>query len=253
MFERKGIIIEFVGPPGSGKTTSSLVFAEQLRKKGLIVLLREDLKLYVKNKGLISKLRLFVNTLFFKGPILIHFTIKLALHKIFSFDAIYRYLKLSFYNLALSEFRRQTKADIIILDQWIIQEIWSATIFKRTDYYKLLKKMERFYFRTDTVIYLEADAVTASTRIEFRQNGLSRFDRMSPIVREQQIEKYNMYLFQLYNISPCQVKHVLPANQLPSHNASAFISHLTVFFKRELLEMRSEVRQKSRIHKTIEL
>ena len=230
MSDGKGIIIEFVGPPGSGKTTSCKVFAEQSRRRGLTVLERDDLKNYINDIGKIRIVLLSIKTAFVKGPLVLYFISLLAFNRIFSSDSIYRFLKLSFYDMALKELRRASKFDMIILDQWIIQEIWSATIFKRTNYFKLLKHMRYFYFKTDAVIFFKADAVTTSSRISRRQNGLSRFDKMTPSVRIHQIRKYSLYLFQLYSISTCSHKYILPADKLPSKNAPLFISSLNAFF-----------------------
>ena len=253
MVERKGIIVEFVGLPGSGKTTNSLLFAEQLRRVGLVVMVREDLKQYIKKLGLPGKLRLFVNTLFLKGPRVIHFTAILALNRIFSIDAIWRYLKISFFNSALNKFRQQSNVDVIILDQWIIQEIWSATIFNSTNYSKLLKYMKWFYFKTDTVIYFQTDTATSVKRIGKRTNGMSRFDGMVPKFCKQELDKYNTYLLQLFDLSDCQYKYVYSADQLPEYNSLVFIKNLNVFFSPEKLNEETERRHLSITYKTLEV
>jgi thymidylate kinase len=225
------IVVECVGPPGSGKTTNCKSFSSLLQKKNLNVCLSDDLKAYIRKMTKGRKLFLLAETLVFRGHLLLFYTAALAFNKIYSFDSIYRYFRLSIFNQALQRLIKNKEVDIVILDQWIIQELWSATIFKLPSYAKVKNHLKRFYFKTDFVLYFDVAAEIASERISNRSTRLSRFDLMGPDKRLEELLKYNGYLFELYQNSGCKQKHLFTTDQSPDQNAGKFFRHLKKFTK----------------------
>jgi thymidylate kinase len=222
----KAIVIEFVGPPGAGKTTCCQYFTERLEKRGLKVYTLQDLKDYIRNLSLLEKLFLSIKAGVFRSHTLLFYTLSLAYNRIISADSIYRYIRLTLFDLALKQFKKKKDVDIVILEQWIIQELWSATIFKLKSYNRVRKHLSRFFFKTDFVFYFDIDVRTASERIRVRNMGKSRFDKMDPQKRIEELMKYKTYLYQLYEISDCKRKYSLAGENSPEKNAELFVQHI---------------------------
>ncbi|MFC5269486.1 hypothetical protein [Adhaeribacter terreus] len=224
--QRKTTIVEFVGSPGVGKTTSCNCFTEMLQAKGLHVCQSEDLKTYFRNLGRRQKLQLFCNTLFMKAFTLIKYTTILARYKIYSLNSVYRFLRLSVFQAALDQMIKTRKVDLVLLDQWMIQELWSATIFKTDAMQQLQTELKEFYFKTDYLFYFDLDVETAAGRIENRSTNRSRFDRMTPEKRLAEMKKYNAYLHGLFQHADCLEKHTLSTEQSPYQNGELFLKLL---------------------------
>ena len=79
---------------------------------------------------------------------------------------------------------------------------------------------------TDIPLYFDIDTAIASERMEFRPTFNSRFDEMGIEKRNQELIKYNKYLFQLFANSGCKNKHVLSTLQSPTENAAHFVKIL---------------------------
>ena len=229
LFRKVAIVIEFVGSPGAGKTTSCRHFSEMLQQKNLKVCQSQDIKDYILELSLLKKLVLFSETMLLKGRLLFLYPVILALNKAFTLHAVYRYVRLAVFNQALAKMVKTRGIDVVLLDQWVIQELWSATIFKLEKFDKVLKQLQKFYLETDLVFYFSINPETASERISGRDTNLSRFDGMSPEKRVEALSKYSNYLYQLYEMSDCGHKHVLLAEQNPSENAGYFYKQLKQF------------------------
>jgi thymidylate kinase len=225
-FKNRTLIIEFVGPPGAGKTTCCECFSEALKEKNFKVLMTKEIKDYIHDMNFFSKFYFFSKVLLSRFHILSFYIFILAYNRIYSANSIYRYVRLSVFNLVLNKFIKSRDVDIVLLDQWVIQELWSATIFKLKTYHKVGRYLKMFYFKVDFVMYFDIDIATASERIELRKTKFSRFDRMDPDKRLIELKKYNAYLFQLFKNSDCCQKFVLSANQSPLENAEIFIQYL---------------------------
>lgn len=221
------IVVEFVGPTGGGKTTNCQSFSDLLKKKNLKVAVFSDLKKYFYGQKYSRRFYIFLNTIRIHGVDFLKYTLLLAFHGIYSFDALYRYIKLCVFNAALQDFVRTQTIDIVLLDQWSIQGLWSATIFNLKSHRKLQEKLRKFYFQTDYVLYFDIDAVTASERIGARNTGRSRFDKMSLEKRMAEFEKHNGYLFELYKNSNCGNKYVFSTLESPVKNAETFLAFLS--------------------------
>ena len=212
----KGVVVEFVGPTGSGKTTNCLYFSKLLKDNGLEVYVFSDLKKYLYSLKYHKKILILLKTLFYYSHHFLRFSVTLAYHGIFSFNSNIRYIKLCIFNMGLQHFLINRNVDVIIIDQWIIQGLWSATIFKLKSCERIQYALQQFYFKSNIVLYFDIDAATASERIGSRESQQSRFDKMDPAKRIAESEKYNAYLFQLYENSNCQHKFMYSTKESPA-------------------------------------
>lgn len=226
LLTHKTIVVEFVGPPGAGKSTNCRVFMGQLKEKGLQVLTLQEIKDYVRSMNLSDRFLLFLTFLYQRGHMMLGYMAVLALHRIYSVGSIYRYFRLNIFDLVLTQQLKHNRVDIVVLEQWIIQELWSATIFKFSSYSSLIKHLPRFGFKTDHLMYFDIDEVTASARIEMRKTNLSRFDRMEADERLRKLKIYSSYLYQLFESSDCRQKTVISQENSPEENAACFVQQL---------------------------
>lgn len=222
------IIVEFVGPPGAGKTTNCHSYTKMLKKKGLCVLTLQDIKDYLRNLYFPVKVLLLLKTALQLFPTLFSYARTLLAHRIFSISPIIRFLRISVFHAAMKQILRSREVDIVLLEQWMIQELWSATIFKPTSYQELEKKLQKYYLHTDQVVYFDIDLETASERISTRSSNLSRFDRMDANSRMKSLQQYTTYLYNLYTTSPCKNKYIISTRNHPDENAMLFIRHLKI-------------------------
>jgi thymidylate kinase len=223
----KPFTIEFVGPPGAGKTTSCQSFSDLLQSKGFRVSMSQDIKDYVKELGFGGKFLLVVKFVVFRIPAVVFYIMLFTLYRICSTDSIYRYIRLTVFDLALRQLKKNKKVDVVLLDQWIIQEMWSASILKSRLNSSISKYLSKLYFHTDIILYLDIDMTTAAERIGVRGTKFSRFDRMDANRRMEELNKYNSYLFQLYQSSSCPRKYLLSGHNSPETNAQLFFQQFT--------------------------
>lgn len=226
--KQKTLIVEFVGPPGAGKTSSCNYFSRDLRRMGKEVFTSGDLKGYLKNLSNQSKIAVVIQMFFLRTPAIFHYIFFLVFNKIYSVNSIYRYLRLSLFDVTLKKYLKSHSVDIVILEQWIIQELWSATIFKLALYKRIETQLSKFYFKTDFLFYFDIDAITASERIRQRKTNDSRFDRMEDSIRQEEIKKYSNYLFSLFENSGCSNKSVFSGTESLQQNAQSFYKCLGI-------------------------
>lgn len=222
------IVVEFVGPPGSGKTTNCSRFYELLTRNNFNVFILKDVREYFHNLKSYKKLVILLKVIFSPRCKFSLFIFTLAAAGIISLKSISRYYTLCAFNLALEDFIKVKDADVILLDQWIIQGLWSSTIFRTSHLSKLPDRLNRFYFETDYVLYFQIDSKTASGRIKSRDSGKSRFDLMNEEKRLAELNKYNGYLFELFNQSSCTNKRIYSTMVPPLDNAIDFLHQLQV-------------------------
>ena len=231
LLQGRSIVVEFVGPTGSGKTTNCQYFSDLLQEQELSVYTFSDVKKYLYHQSLFRRLFIIFKAIAIHAVSIISYTLLLLRSKLFSFNSLYRYTKLCVFNQALQLFIKEVKPDVVLLDQWSIQGLWSATIFKLDSYNAFSEKLVRFYFKTDIVLYFDLDTETANERIAHRNHGDSRFDKMEPMQRLERLKKYNGYLLQLYEQSSCTNKFQVSALDSPSQNAEFFLEKLKEFIR----------------------
>lgn len=224
---RKTEIIEFVGPPGAGKTSNCYCYTAILRQKGYHVLTLKDIKDYVRKAGRKERTKLMLKTLLVHLPKVASYAFTLFFNRIFSLNSITRYLRIAVFDTVLHQMISTKKYDYVLLEQWMVQELWSATIFKLRSYDRIEKQLYKYYLKTDRLLYFQIDMETASVRITNRTSKLSRFDRMDPKRRVRKLKQYNAYLYNLYRHSTCPDKDVISTQNSPEENAHHFLQHLT--------------------------
>ncbi|AMM51462.1 hypothetical protein TH61_10150 [Rufibacter sp. DG15C] len=224
---QKAKIIEFVGPPGAGKTSNCYCYTALLRNIGYKVLTLNDIKTHIRRLGKMQRTQLLAKTLLLHLPKVVSYSLTLVFNRIFSINSILRYLRIAAFDTALHQIIKAKKYDFVLLEQWMIQELWSATIFRLKSYDRIEKQLHRYYLKTDQLLYFDIDMETASVRITNRTSKLSRFDRMDPQRRVRKLKQYNQYLYNLYQYARCPDKRVISTNNTPEENAAHFLQQLT--------------------------
>jgi thymidylate kinase len=232
-------VIEFVGSPGTGKTTSSYCFSKALKASGLQVCLIEDLEGYLKKLDKLQKLSFVFEACITRGHLLLLYIALFSLNGIFNLHAFIHYASLTLREVALKRFCKYNCIDVVLLDQWAIQALWSSTIFHITPGNGITRYLKYLYLETSIVIYFEVAPAVASQRMELRPTCRSRFDRMDAERREKELAKYDRYLFQLYSNSNCKNNYVLSTEHDPLENANAFEHILKQYQEKNVLQGKS--------------
>lgn len=222
----RGLIVEFVGPPGAGKTTNCIYFLQLFRNRGLNAYTFHDIKSFLYRLDFIERLKVYLHVITFNGSCLLSYWSLLFRHRVYSLDSFFRYVKLCVFNRALHQFTRQHDVDVLLLDQWSIQGLWSATIFKKGATQRFQEELRRFYFKTDYVLYFELDDDTACDRIHLRDHGKSRFDKMGKDRRLFELKRTTPYLYRLFEKSDCPNKLKFSARRSAQKNAEDFLHQL---------------------------
>lgn len=226
MDSAKSIVIEFVGPPGSGKTTTCNSAVEYLKHAGIKIYVFKDVKAYLYQSRLAQKAAIIFRTLLRHSMDLFSFKILLVKHGGFNVNSVFRYAKLCLFNQALQHFKSTKTGGIILLDQWVIQGLWSATIFSVKDPEKMRDSLKRFYFPVDYIVYFDIDVDTAVQRIETRGTFTSRFDNMTDEERTEIMHLHNHYLKNLFLQSTGKSKWLVSTTVSLQQNVTDFVERL---------------------------
>ena len=224
----KAVIIEFVGLPGTGKTTSSRYFSHVLKERGLQVCLIEDIERYLKSLNFFQKLYIISKAGVLRAHLLLLYILLYVSNGMFSLEYFIHYASLILRETALKQLVKEKGIDVVLLDQWAIQAVWSSTIFHLKPTAFVIKYFKYLYLKTDFVLYFEIDPAIASQRMEMRPTFLSRFDLMDIKKRKEELMKYKNYLIQLYMNSDCKNKHIFSTELTPSENAKDFLDILRI-------------------------
>ena len=181
--------------------------------------------MWLRDRNFFQKALLFAATILMKTHLVVLFTGFLAAAGIASRDAVFRFMRLCFFEQVMRQFVKKKNPDFMILDQWALQDLWSATLFSKNGR-PLAHHMRMFFGKPDVLVYFDVDARTAAERISHRTNGLSRFDSMDPESRRAALEQYGGYLHDLFDASACRSKLLLDAQRPPAKNVQLFLYHL---------------------------
>lgn len=226
MQKKQSIVVEFVGTPGGGKTTNCNSICALLVEEGIQPFVFTDVKKYLYKAHIFKKILIVWSTIWRHGKDIVLFNFFLVRSGVLSFDSVFRYCKLCLFNQSLQEFKALNPQSIILLDQWVIQGLWSATIFRLKDLEKAADRLKRFYFPVDYIVYFDVDIETAAQRVGTRSTETSRFDKMPEVKRLEVMKKYNEYLVALYQQATALAKWKVSTLISPQQNATDFLKQL---------------------------
>lgn len=196
---KQPIVIEFIGLPGAGKTTTAQIAIDKLSRVGFrcfgLSTLDKPETLEKKKGGLYSKLKmlnLFVYSCIFHSRIAADALIFVLNVRPIRATNIRRFVQLI---ARLPQLGNQMKDgyDFIVLDQGLIQAIWSIVItgehpaanrYLERVLTSILEEFPLF------VIMIDVETELAIDRIISRPTMRSRFDRMSALEAETVLSKH---------------------------------------------------------------
>jgi thymidylate kinase len=170
----QGLLVEFVGLPGCGKSTISKTAAELLRKEGISVELSSSKRIYDLRRShkfyrtlrSLRSLRILLNGLW------IFYSIRP-----WNRDTLKRCLAFHKYELF-----NGAANSLVILDQGIVQDVYSAIYTNRIANGTSVRALWRKFVRSriDAIVIVNCTPEEAIRRITSRVHGRSRLDRMCP-------------------------------------------------------------------------
>jgi thymidylate kinase len=181
------LIVEFVGLPGAGKTTVSKTLASSLQIDSKRVLILEDIeKSCGWGKGKRGKNRI-QKVIGLASATVRHWNA--SLESVLYASQVKPLNAESFICLTtvprLLEMVQKTvsskSCDVVLLDQWLIQNIWSVGVTGEITPTNFLERLIRKYGYFDIpvlVVHFDLDVNTAVNRIQCRSTTESRFDKM---------------------------------------------------------------------------
>lgn len=190
--------VEFVGLPGVGKTTIKEYFKQKDKMHYQDVFFVPD-----NNQTIFSNIKkAFIFIIFlFENITLTYHVFKFSLSvKPLNKQSLYRAFRL----IRLCHLLKLNRGRNIVLDQGIIQLIWSIVISgnykpKRKSLKNVIKSIDEFLPRY--IVYCSAEMETILSRIECRETNLySRLDNMSKSQRKAMLFNNEDYLFKIISI-----------------------------------------------------
>ena len=184
------LVIEFNGIPGSGKSTISDALEEKLKKQGLtVVSYREHFKKYSHNR----KYQLYCAVKHAPQVLRYYFLLRIYISKIKMDKMMYKYFIASVLDFGVKlEFLDKTTADVIILDQGIIQELLSIYHIKEIVTNNSIIKIFNYLsevFKNLVLVNVEIPIEIACQRVNSRLNGKSRVDNITDFTQQIQIQQ----------------------------------------------------------------
>lgn len=216
------LVVEFAGNPGSGKTTNCLAFIDALGSLNIRVGTFADVKSYLYRSNVSSKWIMLRWFLRHHAYSVLRFSWVLVSHRLLGWETMVRYVKLCVFNSALQGYKQSRSVEIILLDQWSIQGLWSIALYSKSISEKLLKDLAHFLFSVDCLIYIDLEEQEAVGRIHGRHTKTSRFDWMDDHVRLQMLIDHSSALRHLFEAANCPVKMTLSGKRTPQENARFF-------------------------------
>ena len=198
------LVVEFVGLPGSGKTTLSNLVASKLKAKGITIVSREEiLRQWHQKKALQKLLKLFSsnpnqwnilrNSLTFAAQV-----------KPINLQSFLRAVKV-FVNVNRNDaIVRAGNCQIILLEQGLLQTIWSIVITGSLPQFSYPKGAMNALFdnRLIAIVNCKIDLNTAVSRIKNRPSKKKKdsyFDLMDSKQVYYLLTKYFPYLQEIVN------------------------------------------------------
>ena len=204
----KPLIVELVGLPGAGKTTISKQIALKLREQNLQIVSRDEILRRWQQENVFQKaIQLLPNNLNYWEILINSLAFSLQVKPI-NQQSFSRATKI-FTNLRRNDLVTRSKdCEIILLDQGVLQEIWSASITGSPPHTKYLKRemTPLFHNRSMAIIYCQIDIDSSLHRIQNRTTMKSRFDLMDSTTAYSLLKKYSSYLQEIVNCArTCEI------------------------------------------------
>ena len=194
-------VVEFVGLPGAGKTTVFHPVVSQLITEGTLLVARNEILQQWQKTDWANKIWQLAPSNLNQWNILIQ-ALGLALRvKPLTSQSFLKAGKV-FSNLKrIDSTICYQRAPLIVLDQGLLQEIWSVGITGNPPSTEHLMPVltSLFQSRSIAVVYFKIDVETAGDRLQSRPTKGSRFDWMQPEVSSALLSNYAPYLQDILN------------------------------------------------------
>jgi thymidylate kinase len=195
------VLIEFVGLPGAGKTTVFHQVVTQLRSEGIAIIPRDEILQQWRNTAGFQKILQLVPKTQNHWSVLLQSQGLAAQVKPLTWQSFVKAGKI-FSNLKrIDAIASDRRCPLILLDQGLLQEIWSVGITGSPPSREHLQQMLTllFYQRSTAVVHFEIDIATAQCRLQNRPTESSRFDLMQSEVAHSLLSTYAPYLQEILN------------------------------------------------------
>ena len=193
------LVVEFVGLPGSGKTTVSHLVAARLEAKGIKIVSRQEILQQWHQKNVLQKLLQLFSSNSNQWTILVNsltFAAQVKPLNLFSFVQAGKV----FVNVKRNDaVVRAENYQLILLEQGLLQEAWSIVITGSLPQLSYLKRemLSLFYKRSIIIVNLKIDLDTTVSRIQNRARKKKKdsyFDLMGSEQAHSLLTKYFPYL-----------------------------------------------------------
>lgn len=184
------LILEFVGLPGCGKTTISSLVIDRLREQGFRCEDRESLReAWLARPSGAGRLHAYV-----ADPQLSLALFRYALAVGFPGRTRRNYIEHLLHIAAFLTQRLDTRTDIVVLDQSIVQTVWSLSIPGRppstAQMERVLGTLLRPFAGSIALGSLQIPVEQAAERVVGRSHGASRFDGLGLTATRSMLERY---------------------------------------------------------------
>ena len=198
------LVVEFVGLPGSGKTTVSHQVASKLRAKGIQIISRDEILTQWHRNHVLQKLFKLFSSHSNHWSILIHSLTFASQVKPINWQSFLQAGKV-FVNVKRNdEVVRAGTCQIILLEQGLLQEVWSVVITGSLPQLSYLKREMSTLFcrRSIAIVNFKIDLDTAVSRIHNRPRKKKKdsyFDLMDSEQAYSLLTRYFPYLQEIVN------------------------------------------------------
>lgn len=193
------LVVEFVGLPGSGKTTVSHLVTAKLEAKGIKIVSREEILKQWHQKNVLQKLLQLFSSNSNQWSILINSLTFAAQVQPINLQSFLQTGKVFFSVKRNDAVVRAGNCQIILLEQGLLQDAWSVVITGSLPQLSYLQRemTSLFYKRSIAIVNLKIDLDTAVSRIKNRPSKKKKdsyFDLMDSEQAHSLLTKYFPYL-----------------------------------------------------------
>jgi len=206
-------IIEFYGLPGTGKTSVADLVIEDMLSKGCRVQGRQDYESWLKGLGVYSKAVIVTKILV---------SICLNINMLFKYILTTKPLKsinikllilILYKNFSLKEFKKNCDSEYILLDQFLMQDLWSLFVFSSLYSQKFIEFIVGKHANFDCIFFFRLPARKNAQRLYGRKGGTSRFDLSDYDDVLSLLIKKSRYTDEIYSFNgKCKVSYFVDAS-----------------------------------------